>query len=210
VVAKLDLRRQFKHLYQPPSNRIVEVDVPAMNFLMLDGKGDPNTAESFQETIGALYGLAYTLKFASKRAGLDYPVMPLEGLWWMEGVEGSVIGFNFEADKGQLLWTLMIMVPDQVSASDVEAARGELRRKRNPAALDRVRFERFEEGLSAQVTHIGPYDAELPTIGRLHRFIDEQGCEPRGKHHEIYMGDPRRSAPEKLRTVLRQPMARKA
>jgi hypothetical protein len=101
-------------------------------------------------------------------------------------------------------------VPDQVSASDVEAARAELRRKRKPAALDRVRFERFEEGLSAQVMHLGPYDAELPTIERLHSFIADQGCEPRGKHHEIYLGDPRRTAPEKLRTVIRQPMTRKA
>ena len=209
MVTKLDLRKQLKHLYQPPSKKVVEVDVPAMSFLMLDGKGDPNSAAAFQEAIGALYGMAYTLKFASKKAGLDYPVMPLEALWWMERA-GETVGFNFEADKGSFLWTMMIMLPDQVAAADVESAREELRRKRNPESLDRVRFERFEEGLSAQVMHIGPYDAELPTIERLHRFIAEQGCEPRGKHHEIYMGDPRRTAPEKLRTVLRQPMARKA
>jgi hypothetical protein len=208
MVTKLDLRKQLKHLYLPPSNKVMEVDVPAMTFLMLDGAGDPNSAAAFQDAIGALYGMAYTLKFASKKAGLDYPVMPLEALWWMERA-GEIVGFNFEADKGSFLWTMMIMVPDQVSAADVESAREDLRRKRNPAALDRVRFERFEEGLSAQVMHLGPYDAEAPTIERLHRFIADQGCEPRGKHHEIYMGDPRRSAPEKLRTVIRQPMARK-
>ena len=205
MVTKLDLRKQLKYLYQPPSKQVVEVEVPAMNFLMLDGRGDPNTATSYVDAIGALYGLAYTLKFAAKKSGLDYPVMPLEGLWWME----KMGDFDFEADKSLWLWTMMIMLPDQVSAAEVEASRQELRRRKDPPALDLIRLERFEEGLAAQVMHIGPYAAERPTIERVHAFIAEHGCQLRGKHHEIYLGDPRRTAPEKLRTVVRQPMSRK-
>ena len=209
MITKLDLRKQLKYLYEPPSKQVVEVDVPAMNFIMLDGTGDPNTATSYQEAIGALYGLAYTLKFVSKKAGLDYPVMPLEGLWWMEKMGKGHGGFDFEADKSLWLWTMMIMLPDQVSPAEVEASRRELGRKKDPPALDLVRLERFEEGLAAQVMHIGPYAAERPAIERVHAFIAERGCEPRGKHHEIYLGDPRRTAPEKLRTVVRQPMTSK-
>jgi hypothetical protein len=211
MVTKLDLRKQLKHLYEPPAKKVVEVDVPTMTFLMLDGQGDPNTAASYQQAIEALYGLAYTLKFACKKTlGLDYPVMPLEGLWWMDDMGGRFGDIDFAADKSRWKWTMMVMLPDEVPADAVETARQELGAKKDLPALADVRVERFEEGLAAQIMHLGSYAEEKPTIEKVHRFIEEAGCEPRGKHHEVYIGDPRRSAPEKLRTVVRQPMARKA
>lgn len=209
ITEKLDLRKTLKHLYNPPSKKVVEVDVPAMNFLMLDGSGDPNTALEYQQALEALYGMAYTLKFASKKAGLDFTVMASEGLWWLDDMGAKYGDFDFTADKSRWRWTMMIMQPDAITPAMVDAAVAELRHKKNPAALDKVRFERFHEGLSAQIMHMGPYSAEKPTIDRLHAYIAEQGCEPRGKHHEIYLGDPRRTAPEKLRTVIRQPMRKR-
>jgi hypothetical protein len=207
MTEKLDLRKTLKHLYNPPSKKVVEVDAPAMNFLMIDGSGDPNTAPEYQQALEALYGMAYTLKFASKKAGLDFTVMASEGLWWLDDMGAKYGDFDFTADKSCWRWTMMIMQPDAITPAMVDAAVAELRHKKNPAALDKVRFERFHEGLSAQIMHIGPYSAEKPTIDRLHAYIAEQGREPRGKHHEIYLGDPRRTQPEKLRTVIRQPMS---
>jgi hypothetical protein len=210
TLEKLDLRKQLKHLYNPPSKEVVEVDVPAMNFLLIDGKGDPNTALEYKEAVEALYGLSYTLKFASKKSlSIDYTVMPLEGLWWMEDMGERYGDIDFTADKNRWLWTMLIMQPDAITPEMVEAARDELRRKKAPSALDKVRFERFHEGLSAQVMHFGPYSAEKPTIDRIHAYIAELG-ELTGKHHEIYLGDPRRTQPEKLRTIIRQPMRKRA
>ena len=208
-IQKLDLKKDLKHLYNPSAKVVSIVDVPPMNFLMIDGQGDPNTAEAYQQALEVLYGLAYTLKFASKReAGIDYPVMPLEGLWWMEDMGQAYGDLDFTADKSLWLWTMMIMQPDHIKAAMVEDATDSLRRKKNPAALDRLRFEVFHEGVSAQVMHIGPYSAEKPTIDRVHAHIAESGAAPRGRHHEIYLGDPRRAAPEKLKTVLRHPVAK--
>jgi hypothetical protein len=201
--SKLDLRKQFKHLYQPSPKAPVLVDVPALNFLMVDGAGDPNTADSFREAIGALYGLAYTLKFMIKKGpeAIDYPVMALEGLWWAEDMSA----FGREA-KGEYQWTVMIMQPEVVTADHFARAAADLRRKKNPPALDRVRLERFHEGLSAQILHVGPFAAEGPTIERLNDFIAAQGYERRGRHHEIYMSAFGRTAPERLKTVIRQPV----
>lgn len=206
LIQKLDLQKELKHLYQPPSKTVVTVDVPPMNFLLLDGSGDPNTALEYQQAVEALYALAYTLKFASKKAGIDFTVMALEGLWWMDDMGQYYGELDFTADKSQWRWTMMIMQPDHITQDRVEAAAADLRRKKNPPALDKVRFERFHEGLSAQTMHIGPYSAEKPTIDRIHAYIAAQGCAPSGKHHEIYLGDPRRTQPDKLRTVIRQPM----
>jgi hypothetical protein len=208
TIEKLDLRKQLKHLYNPPSKKVVEVTVPAMNFLMLDGSGDPNTALEYQQALEALYGLSYALKFTSKKDGIDYAVMPLEGLWWMDNMGEQYGDVDFTADKNRWQWTMMILQPDHITQAMVKAAITELGRKKNPPALDKMRFARFHEGLSAQVMHIGPYSAEKPTIDRLHTYIAEQGYEPSGKHHEIYLGDPRRTQPEKLRTVIRQPMSK--
>ena len=206
-IQKLDLKKDLKDLYNPSAKAVNIVDVPQMNFLMIDGQGDPNTADVYQQALEALYGLGYTLKFDSKReVGIDYPVMPLEGLWWMEDMGEAYGDLDFTADKSLWLWTMMIMQPAHITAAMVESATETLRRKKNPPALGLIRFETFYEGLSAQVMHIGPYSAEKPTIDRLHAYIVENGGTARGRHHEIYLSDPRRSDPQKLKTVIRQPM----
>jgi len=210
TLEKRDLRKELKHLYNPPTKNVVEVDVPPMNFLMLDGSGDPNTALEYRQAIEALYGVAYTLKFASKKQGIDFTVMALEGLWWMDDMGSQYGDFDFAADKNLWKWTMMMVQPDHITPPMVEAAIEELRRRKNPAALDKVRFERFHEGLCAQIMHIGPYSAEKPNIERVHAYIAEHGCEPAGRRHEIYLSDLRRTAPEKLRTIVRQPMRKRS
>lgn len=199
---KIDLRKERPDLWKASAKAPTMVDVPAMHFLMVDGEGDPNTSAAFQQAIEALYGLSYTLKFASKMGrGIDWKVMGIEGLWWADDPEAFRAG-----RKDEWRWTLLIAQPDVVTAEAVEAARETLRQKKNPAALDRVRLERFDEGLSAQMLHVGPYSEEGPTIERLHAFIRDQGYDLAGKHHEIYLSDPRRVAPEKLKTILRYPV----
>lgn len=193
-------------LYRPPAEPEI-LDVPAMQFLMVDGAGDPNSATEYQEAIQALYGAAYGLKFMLKKAGrADFHVSPLEGLWWAPDMRAFAAGA-----KHEWRWTAMIMVPDDVTAKDFEHAREDLRRKRPSPAVEKLRLERFHEGAAAQVMHVGPYSAEAPTIERLHAFIHERGFTfdgRRQKHHEIYLGDPRRAKPEKLRTVIRQPFVK--
>lgn len=199
---KVDFKRELRDLYLP-GRRPGIVEVPEMAFVMVDGHGDPNTAASYREALEALYTVSYAVKFAVKRmpAGVDFGVMPLEGLWW------SPDAASFDAEnKSAWFWTAMIMQPPPVTAEIVEAARREAVAKSSLPALEQLRYERFSEGTAAQVMHIGPYAAEAPTIEALHAFITEQGYRPAGKHHEIYLGDPRRSAPEKLRTVLRHPV----
>jgi hypothetical protein len=201
---KLDLKKQLKHLYNPSKREFSIVDVPSMSFVMIDGHGNPNTSQEYKDALTALYGLSYTLKFASKKQlGIDFTVMALEGLWWTEDMEE----FSTD-DKDSWLWTMMMMQPDHITAELVQQAREELTRKKDPPSLPEVRFERYHEGLSAQIMYIGPYADEGPTIARLHDFIREAGYELHGKHHEIYVGDPRRTAPDKLKTVIRQPMRR--
>lgn len=204
-MTKLDLRKELKHLYQPTSKQFVIVDVPRMNFLMLDGRGDPNTSDDFQNAMMALYGMSFTLKFASKlQLGIDYTVMAIEGLWWAEDMSDFLAG-----EKSRWLWTMMMMQPDHITKRMVEEARKQVAKKRPSPLLDQVRFEKFHEGLSAQIMYVGPYADEGPTIARMHEFIEQNGYVPAGKHHEIYLGDPRRTAPEKLKTVLRQPIRKK-
>ena len=199
---KTDFKKEWKHLYRPSAKEFVVVDVPPMNFLMIDGHGDPNTAQEYQDAVEALYGVAYKLKFMSKKEkGMDYIVPPMEGLWWVENVEE----FTTE-NKSTWDWTMMIMQPEWITQEMFEEALKQVEKKKNPPALSRLRLEVYHEGLAVQIMHIGPYDAEAPTIARMHTFIDENGYEPTGKHHEIYLGDPRKVAPEKLKTVLRQPV----
>lgn len=203
----IDLKKQFKHLYQPSAKQFSIVDVPPMNFLMIDGSGDPNTSAEFQAATEALYALSYALKFGVKQGKYgatlyDYPVMALEGLWWVD----DMARFSVEA-KGQWHWTLMIMHPDVITAEMVEAARADVTKKKNPEALPKVRFEPYHEGPSAQIMYFGPFKDEGPTIARLHEFIEASGHHLRGKHHEIYLSDFQRTAPEKLKTVIRQPLA---
>lgn len=201
-MAKLDLKKQYRELYLPSAKECSVVDVPELQFLMIDGHGDPNTSDEYREALEALYAMSYTLKFLSKqKEDIDYVVMALEGLWWTD----DMADFS-EDDKSAWSWTSMIMQPSHLAADHVEAAVEQVRSKKNPPALDKVRFEPFREGLSVQIMHIGPYAEEAPTIARLHRFAGDNGYQLRDKHHEIYLSDPRRAAPEKLRTVIRQPV----
>jgi hypothetical protein len=188
-------------LYKPSKKDFSIVEVPSMNFLMVDGHGNPNTAPEYAQAIEALYSMSYTLKFALKPSGIDYGVPPLESLWWMEGVEG----FD-PLNKDDWGWTAMIMQPKWVTEPLVEEMRLEVAKKKELPALPLMRFEDFHEGLSVQILYIGPYADEGPTIARMHEHVIGKGYRLHGKHHEIYLGDPRRSAPEKLRTIIRQPI----
>jgi hypothetical protein len=201
-VPKVDYKKTLKTLYGPSARAVVMVDVPAMNFLMIDGQGSPGESETYREAVEALYPMAYTLKFMLKRSAsaIDYGVMPLEGLWWADDM-GDFIAGRRERWK----WTLMIMQPEFITTDMVATARAEVARKKNPPALPGVRFECFAEGSAAQILHIGSYADEGPTIQAIHQSIADAGHRLSGKHHEIYLGDPRRTAPEKLKTILRQP-----
>ncbi len=202
-MSKLDLRKRLGPLYDARSEPAL-VEVPAMSYLMIDGSGDPN-AEGYQQATEALFALSYALKFAIKKGGgPDYGVLPLEGLWWVDDLAALDL-----QHRENWRWTSMIMQPDQVTAELVERTREEVRKKKQLPSLDRLRFETFEEGLAAQVLHIGPYADERPTIERLHRFVEDNGYELRDKHHEIYLGDPRRAAPDRLRTILRHPVRKR-
>lgn len=201
-MSKIDLRKELRHLYSPSPKGFTLVDVPPLSFLMVDGRGNPNTAPEFADAVQALYGLSYSLKFGSKkRLDIDYTVMALEGLWWSDRMEDFLSG-----NKDRWQWTAMMLQPEHITAGMVDEARAELARKRDSAALQRVRLERFHEGLSVQILYLGAYADEGPTIARMHAFIADNGYVPNGKHHEIYLGDPRRAAPEKLKTVIRQPV----
>jgi hypothetical protein len=198
-----DWKKALKELYSPPRTPVL-VSVPPMNFLMVDGMGDPISAPEYTQAVEALYSVAYTLKFALKKAGgPEFGVMPLQGLWWAEDMNAFV-----DADRAAWQWTMMIGQPEFVTQEQVSAAVAETGHKKELPALPRLRFERFDEGLCAQVMHTGPYAAEGPTIAALHAFIAQQGGALRGKHHEIYLSDPNRSAPEKMKTIIRQPLAR--
>lgn len=200
---KIDFKKELKNLYSASVKEAAVVEVPEMNFLMIDGKGDPNTSKDFKEAIEALYPVSYTLKFMIKRGkiAVDYGVMPLEGLWWADDMSK----FNPE-NKNLWKWTVMIMQPKYITEDLVKDALKQVEKKKNPPALSKLRFENFNEGLSAQMMHIGPYSAEGPNIEKLHKFIKEKGYKLKGKHHEIYLSDVRKSAPEKMKTIIRQPV----
>ena len=201
---KIDFKKELKQLYNPSARSYSLVDVPAMNFLMIDGEGAPSSP-AYADSIEALYAMSFTLKFMSKeQVEKDYVVMPLEGLWWADDM--NVFRTEY-ANKDQWKWTSMIMQPDWISQAMVDGAVDKVRESKNPAGLAHLRYERFEEGKAVQIMHIGPYADEGPTIVRMHdEFIPDQGLVENGKHHEIYLSDPRRTAPERLRTVIRHPV----
>jgi hypothetical protein len=201
VLERVDHRKQLKSLYGASVAPSV-VDVPAMTFLMLDGRGDPNTSPDYASAIAALYSVAFTMKFGFKRGPqrIDFAVMPLEGLWWADDPKSFLLG-----DKSQWQWTMMIMQPDFIRRADVDDAIATAARKRPNPMLAALRFESFAEGRAAQMLYVGPYAAEGPAIAQLHAFIEEQGGKLAGKHHEIYLSDPRRVPVEKLKTIIRQP-----
>jgi hypothetical protein len=206
---KLDLRKELRYLCAPSARKVEIVDVPNFNFAMIDGEirpdETPGTSQEYQNAIGALYGASFTLKFMSKlrkKNSIDYPVMALEGLWWTESGE-----FDFNR-KEPWKWTMMIMQPQHITREMFQDALEQVRKKRENPALPKIRLEGFHEGLSMQIMHIGPYSEEAHTIAKMHEFARENGFNVNGKHHEIYLGDPRRAKPEKLRTILRHPISK--
>jgi hypothetical protein len=201
---KIDLKKELKPFYQPSAKVVALVEVPAMNYLMIDGAGDPTTSKSYAEAIETLFAVAYTVKFAVKKSQeIDYGVMPLESLWWADDMSAFSTG-----DKAKWQWTAMIMQPSFVTAKIVADAVADVKKKKNPPALAKLRFASLTEGTCAQTLHIGPFSEEGPTIARVHEFISARGGTLAGKHHEIYLSDIRKAAPEKWKTIIRQPMAR--
>jgi hypothetical protein len=200
-IPKTDLKKVLAPLYKARAEPVL-VDVPALSLLAVDGVGDPD-GPAYQEAVAALYGVSYGLRFGLKRAGvLDYPVMPLEGLWWGAGERQDLPNL----DRATWNWTMMIVQPWQVDAALVADAVAAAARKRPSAWLARLELRQVVEGPSAQVLHVGPYSAEPPTRDRLMAFVTGSGYRISGRHHEIYLSDPRRTAPEKLRTILRYPV----
>jgi hypothetical protein len=209
MMKKLDLKKLYKHLYNPGAKQVTVVEVPRFHFIMIDGTIPANTqvadAPDYQLALETLYGLSYTLKFMIKKRKknpIDYPVMPLEGLWW---TKDSHKEFTV-SHKADWYFTALIMQPDPVTQDLFEQARRQLRAKKNPAMLDQARLESFAEGLTMQTMHLGSYSEEPATIENMVSFAAENGYRTHGKHHEIYLGDPRRARPEKLKTVLRHPI----
>lgn len=199
---KIDYKKELKHLYNSSKTKVAIVDVPAMNFLMVDGNGNPNTSIDYKNALEALFSVSYTLKFMIKKGDrqIDYGVMPLEGLWYVDDMS------KFDADKkDDWKWTSMIMQPEIITKELVLQALKEVKQKKNLPALDKVRFESFKEGKAAQLMHIGPFSEEGPNIQKIHEFITSSGNSLSGKHHEIYLSDIRRAAPEKWKTIIRQP-----
>jgi hypothetical protein len=205
--AATDLKKRLAPLFNPPRDPVL-VDVPELGYLMIDGKGAPDEGAQypttdFQKCFAALFPVVYTIKFRLKRDGLAMPVLPLEALWFTG--EDEAFDMNIAPEKWG--WRAMLAVSDDVTAAVFADALTEVRRKKGDSdQLRRLRFERWREGRSAQIMHVGPYAEERPTIERLHAFIAEQRLRPRGAHHEIYLGDPRRADPARLKTVLRQPV----
>lgn len=213
MASAFDYKKEYKDLYMPKAKPGL-IDVPEMLFLMVDGKGDPNTAPAYQEALELLYGLSYGIKM-SKMSGtqpegyFDYVMPPLEGLWWTAegGYDGSKPG-----EKDRFLWTSMIRQPEFVTPDALEAAKAALLKKRPGLPVDKARLQRWTEGLSVQILHVGPYDDEPASIALMDAFLAENGyrCDfsEERKHHEIYLGDPRKTAPEKRKTVIRHPAAK--
>ena len=198
---KIDYKKKLKHLYGPSAKTVQFVEVPTMNYLMVHGQGEPG-GEEYIDAVQALYPVAYTIKFSIKKDdGIDFGVMPLEGLWWAEDMTDYITN-----RRDRWLWTMMIMQPEVVTQQHVENAIAEVQTKKNPAATDKVKFEPLTEGRCAQILHLGPFSEEGPAIQCVHNAIAEAGSGLTGKHHEIYLSDMRRTAPERLRTILRQPM----
>ncbi|MFF5217938.1 GyrI-like domain-containing protein [Micromonospora sp. NPDC000442] len=200
---KIDFKKTVD-AYQAPRGRFRIVDVPDLCYLMMDGHGDPNTSPAFTTAVEALYPVAYKLKFASKRdLGRDYVVPPLEGLWWAE----DMAAFTTSRDKSRWNWTLLLMVPDWIDRAMFDAAVTQAGAKNQPVRLDDIRLETLSEGRCVQTLHVGSFDDEAAVLAQLHdEFIPAQRLRMAGKHHEIYLSDFRRVAPEKQRTILRQPV----
>ena len=202
---KIDLRKELKRFYSPKEKPEI-VDIPDFSFLTYTGKGEPG-GEAYQESINALYGAVYTLKFSSKKAGRDFTVMPLEGIWWLD--DPGVVNLDDAPPRETWNWTSMILVPDFVTAGMLDEIKSALVEKKGKA-VERVKLERLHEGLTVQMLHVGPYSYEPKSQKLIQAFIEENGYCLRGRHHEIYMSDPRRASPEKWKTILRHPLEKMA
>ena len=202
---KYDFKKEYRELYSASANKISLVTVPKLNFLVIDGQGDPNNSEQFQQAVAALFSVSYTVKFLLKKGAqqIDYSVMPLEGLWWTDDMNN----FSME-NKAAFKWTIMIMQPDFVTAEIIEEGKAQAAKRKALPLLNSLGLDTMEEGLCAQVLHVGPYDTEMPTIVRLHSYIAENGYRMRGKHREIYLSDMRRTPAGKLKTIIRQPIVK--
>ncbi len=216
MAASYDFKKEYRDLYAPKTEPCV-IDVPEMVFIMADGKGNPNTSAAYQNAVGALYGLSYTIKMSKMSGGqpegyYEYVMPPLEGLWWFENDCPFDVSGNIPIDKERFCWTAMIRQPEFVSPEVFEWAKSALHRKKPELGAGGARLVRFTEGLCVQCMHIGPYDDEPATVRRMHRFVEENGYRldfaGARRHHEIYLGDPRKTAPEKLKTVVRHPIAK--
>ena len=199
---KINYKKILKHLYSASVKNPSFIEVPEMQYLMIHGTGDPNTSKAYSDAVQALFSVSYTLKFMVKKGprAIDYGVMPLEGLWWVDDMSK----FS-QDDKSDWKWTMMIMQPEFITREEVADAIKKAADKKDLPALPLLEFGSFTEGKAAQIMHIGPFSEEGPTIEKLHRFIWENGFQLGGKHHEIYLSDIRRAAPEKWRTIIRQP-----
>ena len=197
---EIDYKREFGELYRQDET-VSLVDVPPIDYLMIDGRGDPNTSPEFAAAIETLYPFCYAIRSqVMESEDLKFVVMPLEGLWWADDVDAFDAG-----EKADWEWTLMIVQPDVVTEAIVDRAREDVESKNLPA-LSKVRYETYDEGMAAQTLHVGPFSEEGPTVERVHEFIAENGYAPRGHHHEIYLSDMRRTDRERLRTIIRQPV----
>jgi hypothetical protein len=204
----IDLRRQMKDLWNPPAGKVVLVTVPAMPYLTVEGVGNPNTAKAFQEAIQVLYSVAYTMKFGARAAGVaDWKVTPLEALWWTTSGR-DVADADFEGRGGEdIAWKALLMQPAVVTAEMLDQAKAEVvRKKKDMPALGRLCLETWAEGLCVQTMYVGPYEGERPTIEMMHTWMTANGYQARGRHHELYISDPNRTAPEKMKTILRLPV----
>ncbi len=203
---KVDFKKIMKEFYQPSPKKVSLVEIPDMQFILINGKGSPGDSQQYQDAISSLYSIAYKLKFLSKKElEKDYVVSPLEGLWWADNMDDFL-----ESNRDEWKWTMMIMTPDWITKKIFQAAVKDALKKKPELSktIEKVRFESYIEGISAQIMHIGPYSEEHTTIVKIHNFIEEIGGKFEGhknKHHEIYLSDPRKVKPENMKTIIRQP-----
>jgi hypothetical protein len=197
---KLDLKKEYKTAFSAKKKPEI-ISIPKMQYITFSGKGDPGTSKDFEEAMGVLYGLAYTVKFMYKEKEMDFVVAPLEGQWWSDNVE--VFAQN---KRDEWLWKVMIALPEYVTAADFETAREKLEKKKNPLQLEKAKLETMEDGLAVQVLYIGSYSEEAATIAAMHHFAEEQGYRLRSRHREVYLSNPQRTSPDKLKTIIRHPL----
>ena len=203
--AKIDYKKTQKELYQPGAKEPVIIDVPEMQFLMIDGMGSPGDSKEYQDALGVLYPVAFRTKFLSKAKGKDYVVPPLEGLWWADNMNDFT-----EGNRDKWKWTMMIRQPDWITQGMIDEAIATVREKKPELSklLPKLRLEKYKEGKVVQIMHVGPYSEEGPTVQKVHDYIQKEGGKFDGlktKHHEIYLSDPRKANPATMKTVIRQP-----